>query len=575
MSRRRVLILGGGCGGVAAAWALSRTPALRRRFDVTLVQSGWRLGGKGATGRDPNLGHGVLEHGLHLWLGFYRTAFTMMRDLYDSWTRPSEGPLRELETAFSPIHEVTLLGEGRRWQVRFPSLPGRPWDAIERAPAWSSVAERWARLLPEALIASEAGGRVLALALAATIVRGLTREQLRWGEHAWDRMDEEDLRAWLRRHGASEAQVHAPPIAALYDLGFAYPEGRSDFRSGSAAAGAALKVLLQIFAGYRGAPFWRMSAGMGDTVFVPAWEVLRERGVRFKLFHHLAHLGVRGRSIATVRLELQARGSDDYDPLIEVGPLRVWPDAPIVERLGERVDGELDGDHSATLETLEWQVGQDFDEVVLAIPSTAHPHFAAELIAANPRYAAMVEHTHAVATIAAQWWLARTPGQLGWRGAPSIVTGVPGALRTWADMSEVLDAEAWSRRPAALAYFCGVAPPEIAALREREAGRQALANQLHSWAEDSLPSLWPAAFTPVSRFDEGLVRARYVRANLLDWERYVLSVPGTIRHRLAPDESGFANLYLAGDWTRNVINGGSVEAAVASGVAAAEAIVRA
>jgi uncharacterized protein with NAD-binding domain and iron-sulfur cluster len=561
---RRVLILGGGCGGIAAAWALSRTPALRRRFDVTVVQSGWRLGGKGATGRDPNRGHGVLEHGLHLWLGFYRTAFAMMRDLYDSWTRPPAGPLRELETAFSPIHEVTLLGEGRRWQLRFPSLPGRPWDPLEPI-AWPSVLERWARLLPDALLASEPGGRTLALALTTTIVRGLAREQLRWGDHAWDRMDEEDLRAWLRRHGASEAQVHAPPIAALYELGFAC----------SAAAGVALKVLLQIFAGYRGAPFWRMSAGMGDTVFVPAWEVLRERGVRFKLFHHLTHLGVRGRSIGTVELGLQARGSDDYDPLISVGPLRVWSDTPVFERLREHIAGEFDGDRSAALQTVRLQVGEHFDDVVLAIPATAHHHFAAELIAANPRYAAMVEHTRAVATIAAQWWLTRTPAQLGWRGVPSIVTGAPGVLRTWADMSEVLDAEAWPQRPAALAYFCGVAPAEIAVMRERAAANEAVSQVLHDWAQESLPTLWPGAVTPGGRFDAGLVHAQYVRANVADWERYVLSVPGTIRHRLAPDESGFANLYLAGDWTRNVVNGGSVEGAIASGVAAAEAIIHA
>ena len=67
---------------------------------------------------------------------------------------------------------------------------------------------------------------------------------------------------------------------------------------------------------------------------------------------------------------------------------------------------------------------------------------------------------------------------------------------------------------------------------------------------------------------------QYVRANVADWERYVLSLPGTTRHRLAPDASGFRNLVLAGDWTDNSINGGSVEGAVSSGVAAAEALMR-
>jgi hypothetical protein len=212
---------------------------------------------------------------------------------------------------------------------------------------------------------------------------------------------------------------------------------------------------------------------------------------------------------------------------------------------------------------------------VLAIPATAHHHFAAELIAANSRYATMVEHCHAVATIAVQWWLTRTPTQLGWAGPPGIVTGIPGALRTWADMSEVLDAEAWSDRPAALAYFCGVAPANIGALRENEPAAAATAELVGTWARQSLPTLWPGATTLGGGFDAGIVHAAHVRANVADWERYVLSLPGSIRHRLAPTESGFDNLYLAGDWTRNDIDGGSVEGAVSSGIIAAEAIISA
>jgi uncharacterized protein with NAD-binding domain and iron-sulfur cluster len=581
---RRVLILGGGCGGVAAAWALSRTPELRRRFTITLVQSGWRLGGKGATGRDPARGHAVLEHGLHLWLGFYRSAFTMLRDLYDNWTRAPAGPLGRLDGAFTPIHEVVLLGqtpEGapQRWRLRLPELPGRPWDTSDE-PLRLSVAARWAGALPSLIVEAEPGGRVLAAQLAATLVRGLARDQLRWGAQAWERMDEEDLRAWLRRHGASEAEACAPPIAALYDLGFAYPDGHAGCDRGSAAAGVAVNVLLRMFAGYRGAPFWRMAAGMGDTVFVPAWDVLRERGVRFELFRHLTHLRVRERAIAEVVLAVQAHGSESYDPLIEVGSLRAWPSAPLRERLADLVDGELDGDHSDALETVTLAHERDFDEVILAIPATAQHRFAAELIAANHRYAAMLEHSHAVATVAAQLWLTRTPTQLGWRGPAAIVTGANGTLRTWADMSEILDVETWPERPAGLAYLCGVAPPELAGL-DRQAASAAIQARLRGWVADAA-SMWPGASTTAANFDEAILhagegrdpwRTAYVRANVADWERYVLSLPGTIRHRLAPDESGFRNLYLAGDWTRNVINGGSVEAAVASGVAAATSII--
>ena len=55
-------------------------------------------------------------------------------------------------------------------------------------------------------------------------------------------------------------------------------------------------------------------------------------------------------------------------------------------------------------------------------------------------------------------------------------------------------------------------------------------------------------------------------------ERYVLSTTGSVFHRLAPGDSGFRNLVLAGDWTRCGLNAGCVEAATMSGIAAASAV---
>ena len=102
--RVKVAILGGGCGGLAAAWQLTATPALRQRFEVTVYQLGWRLGGKGASGRAPQEAPGgraqrIEEHGLHIWFGFYEHAFRMLRGAYEEsglaagerwWTVPFE-----------------------------------------------------------------------------------------------------------------------------------------------------------------------------------------------------------------------------------------------------------------------------------------------------------------------------------------------------------------------------------------------------------------------------------------------------------------------------------------------------
>ena len=65
-----MVILGGGMGALTTAYELSATPELQARYDVTVYQVGWRLGGKGASGRGPH--SRIQEHGLHIWMGCYR-----------------------------------------------------------------------------------------------------------------------------------------------------------------------------------------------------------------------------------------------------------------------------------------------------------------------------------------------------------------------------------------------------------------------------------------------------------------------------------------------------------------------
>jgi uncharacterized protein with NAD-binding domain and iron-sulfur cluster len=72
---------------------------------------------------------------------------------------------------------------------------------------------------------------------------------------------------------------------------------------------------------------------------------------------------------------------------------------------------------------------------------------------------------------------------------------------------------------------------------------------------------------PERRFD-----AQYFRANVDPSERYVLTVPGSTRHRLTSKDPEFDNLFLAGDWVAGCINGGCVEGAVVGGMQAARAL---
>lgn len=122
--RRRVAILGGGVGAIAAAWALSE-PGARERVEITVYQLGWRLGGKGASGRNAAHAQRIEEHGLHVWLGWYHNAFAMLRRCYDELGRPPDAPLARLDDAFVPHGHVGVAhratSHGRTfWMLDFP-----------------------------------------------------------------------------------------------------------------------------------------------------------------------------------------------------------------------------------------------------------------------------------------------------------------------------------------------------------------------------------------------------------------------------------------------------------------------
>ncbi|HYU35715.1 MAG TPA: FAD-dependent oxidoreductase [Thermoanaerobaculia bacterium] len=121
----RVAIVGGGCAGITAAFELTR-PEHRGRFAVTVYQQGWRLGGKGASGRGPT--GRIEEHGLHVWMGFYENAFRLLRECYAELGR-------DWRDAFFPAPRLGVA-EAREddgwggWTALFPPMPGLPGDPL-------------------------------------------------------------------------------------------------------------------------------------------------------------------------------------------------------------------------------------------------------------------------------------------------------------------------------------------------------------------------------------------------------------------------------------------------------------
>ena len=105
--RRKVAVLGGGPAAIAAAFELT-APELGDRFEVTVYQPGWRLGGECASGRNLAEGGRIEEHGLHVWFGFYDNAFKMVRAAYEELNRPSDHPLATLAQAFQGCDDLVL-----------------------------------------------------------------------------------------------------------------------------------------------------------------------------------------------------------------------------------------------------------------------------------------------------------------------------------------------------------------------------------------------------------------------------------------------------------------------------------
>ncbi|MFP5284220.1 MAG: NAD(P)-binding protein, partial [Thermoanaerobaculia bacterium] len=95
-TRQKVAVLGGGMGALSAVYWLTSQPGWQERYEITVHQLGWRLGGKGATGRNLQLHDRIEEHGYHLLFGFYENTFAMMRACFAELGRDPSLPVSEL-----------------------------------------------------------------------------------------------------------------------------------------------------------------------------------------------------------------------------------------------------------------------------------------------------------------------------------------------------------------------------------------------------------------------------------------------------------------------------------------------
>jgi uncharacterized protein with NAD-binding domain and iron-sulfur cluster len=358
-----------------------------------------------------------------------------------------------------------------------------------------------------------------------------------------------------------------------------------------------LLVSLMFFT-HRGAIFWKMTAGMGDIVMAPLYEVLRRRGVRFEFFHRLdaLHLDQHRHNVDAITMGRQVRladGVDEYQPLSKVLGLPVFPSMPLCEQIqqSEGVD-ELES-HFGPRHDVESRVlrrGTDFDRVVLAVSLGMVEVVAQELIEDRPEWREMVTRVLTIATQGLQVWLRPDYETLG-MPVPAITTsGYIPPIDTFSSMPQTLWAEDWPAddQPQTAAYFCGALDVEWPPPADHAAYVEQCRANANADALDFLDHLvgihlpgavgddgfaWDLVVGVDGRRGAEALATQYLSVNIDPSDRYVLSVPGSDKYRLRPDESGYDNLVLAGDWTDSGLNSGCIESAVLSGLQAANLVI--
>ncbi|MCG7561506.1 NAD(P)-binding protein [Pseudoalteromonas sp. McH1-42] len=149
MSKEKIVILGGGVSAMTAAVYLTEKENWQENYEITVYQLGWRLGGKGASGRNPDAHERIEEHGLHVWFGSYVNSFRAIETVYNNLDRPSSVPIATWQQALKPHSFVVLQefidNEWETWPVDFPLVPGNPadgtldlhfWQLIQMTIAW-------------------------------------------------------------------------------------------------------------------------------------------------------------------------------------------------------------------------------------------------------------------------------------------------------------------------------------------------------------------------------------------------------------------------------------------------------
>ncbi len=713
--KEKIAVLGGGVSAMTAAFAITSQPDWQSRYELTVYQMGWRLGGKGASGRNAKDHQRIEEHGLHIWFGFYENAFKVMRDAYGELDRPKDAPLATWLDAFKPhsfvVVEEHIKDQWKTWPIEFPmkaglpgngremlsigqiaqtlyawlkqaveefiekitgldidndpkprrhgfgvilqkvldkfdnpledlmndglklvhalvgwvDIPGRLFDSVDHGVVLESLIhiKDWIDDLIEDILGDildnndEIRRLYILIDLALTSLKGMYEDDI--FEKGFNSINNLDFRDWLRKHGANEEfTVQSAPVRAVYDLVFAYVDG--DINKASFEAGTCLRGALRMVFCYEGGIMWKMQAGMGDVVFTPIYQVLKERGVTFKYFNKIEELipdPSDPTRISEIKITEQVQlnsGPNHYHPLVNVKGLACWPSEPLYDQIVEKQANLLqvnninlesswsnwpeiyENAYGKPLPQYSLKAGVDFDKIIFGLSLGSVPVVCPKLLPLSPKLQDCVDNVKVVATQAFQIWQTPTLKETGWTPIPEsgeepVLTSFTEPLDTWASMDQLLCREVWPDtevQPKNASYFCGAQPiseyPPFSDHAFPAKCKGIVKDNAINLLDKHIRSLWPNSKSNSNGFkwewlvapddEQGVARfnAQYWRSNIDPSERYVQSVVNSSKYRLKTDETGFNNLYITGDWITNGMNAGCVEGAVQAGLTTSRAI---
>jgi uncharacterized protein with NAD-binding domain and iron-sulfur cluster len=597
VAKPKIAVLGGGMAAMAAVHELTRDPDWKNKYEIIVYQLGYRLGGKGASGRNIAQNARIEEHGPHAFWGFYENLFRILKETYDELERKGlsgqDNPFKTFYSAISPngkFFSGTAESDGRfhPQKIHPPTnrtIPGQP-VRVSGSTIFPFVANWLSFFLRTAFrsLSYPGGlGRLLDdVSVIAIIAKGLWKDRntIRRG---WEQLDDEDFRDWLRRHGAKGKLLESRLVRYPYFVILSYDT--------TIPAGTILKGMLSSLLYYRGAYAWKLNAGMGEIVFAPLYRLLQDRGVKFKFFHKVENLGILRLddhcTIESIELVNQLPFQmEDYDPLINVNGIPCWPVEPRWEYLAAK--GIWIPDHARQYdfesydpgpfdEKIILRRGVHYDLVLLGISVGALPYICKELIADNPTFAKMVASADAVPITSAQLWFDASLKQLGWKNGSFCMYVGNGPYRdipghhlpdTYSDFSQITKMETWTVPPLHCCYLSGRSNDQLNPMQQVQ-------YLLKNGLQEVIPGFygpsgirWNLLTDPFNRSGEPRLLAQYYTKSKSPSDFYVRSPAGTTKFRLSPGQSGYDNLVLTGDWVRTPLSLGCIESATMSGLQA-------